>query len=290
MNRSSSRLAVAAMSLAAAFSVFSATVAAPAASAAPAAVVDAGGAIAAPERTSISLHGVTGQQATANAHESRPGLSLVKLYIADWVFKHGTADQRSQATQMIRTSDDGIATRLYAAHPQSIRETAAVYGLGGTAAGATWDSSRTSAADVAAFVDSKRRTNPADPVLAAMASASSVAADGYPQDYGTAQVPGAIGTKWGWSDDRASVHASVSFGADFTVAAITYGTRDQHTADVRAAMSGTAPSSPLPGIPGLPALPDLSQLPGSADIPGLDVPGVEIPEAIADLPLPPGVF
>lgn len=264
------------MSVAAAFAMFAMTIvpASPAA-AAPVAAVDAQGAIVAPARTSMSLHDASGVKDTANAHEPRAGLSLVKLYIADWVYEHGTSADATKATQMIRTSDDAIASQLYAKYPTSISGTAAEYGLGDTVASPRWGYSKTSAADVASFVDAKRRANPSDPVLLAMASAAPVAADGYAQNYGTAQLPGVIGTKWGWSDDRTSMHASVSFGADFTVAAITYGTRDQHTADVRAAMSGTAAADPEPGD---------APKPGDGVIPGLPGSG-----SAEDLPLPPGL-
>ena len=64
-----------------------------------------------------------------------------------------------------------------------------------------------------------------------MATAAPVAADGYRQDFGTSHIPGVWGTKFGWSDDR-TIHASVSTGHGFTVAANTYGDAQTHTADV----------------------------------------------------------
>jgi len=98
----------------------------------------------------------------------------------------------------------------------------------------------------------KKRENPSDPVLVAMNTASPVAADGYRQDYGTATLPGVIGTKWGWSDDRQSIHASASIGPDFSVAANTYGTKE------------TTPS--LPGLPDSPSLPNIPNLPESPNL------------------------
>jgi hypothetical protein len=116
-----------------------------------------------------------------------------------------------------------------------------------------------------------------------MASASPVAADGMRQDYGTAVLPGVIGTKWGWSDDRTSFTASASYGADFSVAAQTNGPAAQLTGDVVDAFQPSAPSpspspspSPAPGIPGLPDL----QLP---DLPELNLP--EMPP-MPELPFP----
>ena len=87
-----------------------------------------------PDRTSISFHhSATGFHAgTANEHESRPGLSIVKLYIADFVLAHGDEAEKVKALHMLRVSDDGIADELYAAHPESITATAHAYGLADT--------------------------------------------------------------------------------------------------------------------------------------------------------------
>lgn len=81
-------------------------------------------------------------------------------------------------------------------------------------------------------------------MLSALATASPVAADGYKQDYGTATLPGVLGTKWGWSDDRSSVNASVSFGPFFSVSASTYGPSQQLTDDVQGAFTNQ-PWNPL---------------------------------------------
>lgn len=65
-----------------------------------------------------------------------------------------------------------------------------------------------------------------------MRNAAPIAADGYRQNFGTATLPGMEGTKFGWADNR-NIHASVSFGHGFTVAANTYGNAGDHTADVQ---------------------------------------------------------
>ncbi|WP_174375385.1 hypothetical protein [Nocardia higoensis] len=77
-----------------------------------------------------------------------------------------------------------------------------------------------------------------------MATAGEYAADGTPQDRGTARIPGVLGTKWGWSDVGAP---EVSFGPGFTVAAHTYGTSAEQTADVLAALPQI-----LAGLTGMP--------------------------------------
>ncbi|PMC68405.1 hypothetical protein [Corynebacterium aurimucosum] len=87
----------------------------------------------------------------------------------------------------------------------------------------------------------------AAPITKGMATAAPAAADGYRQDFGTARIPGIIGTKFGWSDDR-QVHASASFGPGYSVAANTYGSPADLTTDVLGAVevSPQAPSLPTP--------------------------------------------
>jgi len=232
----------------AAAALFAPTVASPSgvASAAPMPNVDQNGNIAAPGRTQISFQStLTGHHVgTANEHESRPGLSLVKMYIADYVFEHGTPEDQAKATQMLRFSDDNIASELYAKYPNSINDRAAKYHLADTHGAAHWGNSTTSTADSVAYLEVKKRENPFGPVLTALASASPVAADGYEQDYGTATLPGVLGTKWGWSDDRRSVNASASFGPFFSVSASTYGPSQQLTDDVQGAFTNQ-PWNPL---------------------------------------------
>ncbi len=93
------------------------------------------------------------------------------------------------------------------------------------------------------FLETRKRDHGlGDPILTALATATPVAAVGYRQDYGTAQLPGVIGTKWGWSDDRTSLHASASYGEDFSVSAHTFGPAAQLTADVLGAFAHQNPA------------------------------------------------
>ncbi|MDV6233123.1 hypothetical protein [Rhodococcus cercidiphylli] len=114
----------------------------------------------------------------------------------------------------------------------------------------------------------KKRTDPASPVLAWMNTAAPVARDGMVQDWGTQQLAGVTGSKWGWADDRSSVVASASIGDDFVVASNTYGPSSTNTDDVLGALGGielTAPPAAvsvpnLPVIPGLPSVEELLQM------------------------------
>jgi hypothetical protein len=159
---------------------------------------------------------------------ARPALSLIKLYIAEYVIEHGTFAEQYAAIDMISSSDDGTAGELYQKYPESIDEVAREYGLLSTRAHARWGSSVTSTYDVVDFIVQLLEKDPTHPILVAMAEATPIAADGYGQDFGTSVLPGVIGTKWGWSDSR-ELHSSVSFGENFVVAAAVTGSAEDLT-------------------------------------------------------------
>ena len=196
--------------------------------------LDTRGVVRAPSRTQVTyLDTKTGKTTgTANQWQPRPGLSLVKLYIADYVLAHGDADDFSTAMRMIRTSDDVLANELYRKYPKSIQTTADYYHLGSTRGARRWGYSMTSTADAVKYLRALRSEDPDSPILEAMAQTTPIAADGYHQDYGTALLPGVTGTKFGWSNDRESVHATISYGEGFIVAAITLGDADELSDDV----------------------------------------------------------
>ncbi|MFC5937999.1 hypothetical protein ACFPVT_01075 [Corynebacterium choanae] len=155
---------------------------------------------------------------TANERLPRPALSLAKLFIADYVFQHGNDEEIAAAVEMIETSNDDIADELYVTFPKAIDATAKRYQLQSTKGDSRWGYSLTSTYDVVRFIAIKLQDDPASPIIDAMRHSAPYAADGYRQNFGTANVAGVIGTKWGWSNDR-DYHASVSFGEDFVVAA-----------------------------------------------------------------------
>ncbi len=204
---------------------------------------------AVPPRTQITLLSDDGTRvSTPNSGESRPALSLSKLYLGHWVLHHGAPADKLQVEQMIRVSDDGIASRLDATYPQAIPQTIAAFGLGQTSHNGYWGAASTSSDDVARFLSQVRHDPVAAPLLAGMVTAAPVAADGYAQNFGTAVVPGAYGTKFGWSNNR-DVHATASVGPGWTLVANTYGGPAAHTDDVSRAVRGGfgAPAAPAPG-------------------------------------------
>ncbi|CAM3954322.1 hypothetical protein [Corynebacterium frankenforstense] len=168
------------------------------------------------------------RRGTASERYARPALSLAKLYIADYVLDHGTVSQRWEAINMISDSSDAAAKDLYTAYPDSIDATAEKYGLESTRSGEDWGYALTSTYDVATFVARVLDADPTSPILVAMARAADVAEDGYEQNWGTALLPGTIGTKWGWSNDK-ELHSSVSFSENFVVAAAVTGSSEDLT-------------------------------------------------------------
>lgn len=214
--------------------------------AAPTPIPAPDGTVSAPARTQVSFAPLAGARTgTANEHESRTAMSIVKLYLAEYVVRHGDPEDREDAAEMIRSSDDAIAERLHATYPGAITATIAEFGLTDTHASGYWGTATTSTYDMVTYLDTKIRTDPGSPVLAAMAAAPERSTDGYAQNFGTALLPGVIGTKWGWTDDRSSAHASASFGTDFVVAASTYGSAEQLSSDVTGAFTD-GPTAPPP--------------------------------------------
>ncbi|AZA11822.1 hypothetical protein [Corynebacterium gerontici] len=188
-----------------------------------------------PDRTQISVQTPVGiNAATPNANESRPALSLSKLYLGYWVLHHGAPEDQAKVEQMIRFSDDNIATELDRKYPQAIPEVIAQFGLTTTHYNGFWGNTTTSTNDMTTFLQAIAMDPVAWPLINGMRTASPVAADGYHQDYGTATLPGIWATKFGWSDDRQSVHATASYGPGFVIAANTDGPSEQLTQDVQA--------------------------------------------------------
>jgi len=232
--------------------------------AAPIPVPAPDGTVSTPTRTQISFAPLSGARTgTANEHESRTAMSIIKLYLAEYVVRHGDPADRDAAVEMIRSSHDGIAERLASKYPGAIAATIAEFGLVDSYASGYWGTATTSTYDMVTYLDTKIRTDPGSPVLAAMSSANDRAADGTAQNFGTARLPGVVGTKWGWTDDRSSAHASASFGPDFVVAASTYGSAEQLSSDVTAAFTD-GPANPSPSDPFcIPIAPPLC-IPGTA--------------------------
>lgn len=162
-------------------------------------------------------------EGTSNERTPRPALSLAKLYIAQYVLEFGDLDERYDAMEMISTSNDEMATEFDDEYPEAIDTIADEFGLLSTSRGSYWGYSVTSTYDVAIFVARLLEEDPMNPILVAMAQTTPTAADGYAQNFGTATLEGAVGSKLGWSDDL-DLHSSVSFGEGWVAAAATAGT------------------------------------------------------------------
>lgn len=172
------------------------------------------------------------RMATNSENDLMPGLSLVKLFIADYVLDHGSASDRKKIIPMIRMSSDALATELFEDYPESISQTAKKYGLNHTISGKRWGVSETSTSDVVKFLSQLKKKNPNSPILQGMKTTSLIAEDGTEQNYGTSVLPRVKGTKFGWSDDK-DMHSSISFGDDFIVAAYAEGSASDLTSVVQ---------------------------------------------------------
>ena len=74
---------------------------------------------ASPRSAVAVVHAGGGVEASRNGWEARPALSLSKLYLGYWVLYHGAPRHKAQVEEMVRTSNDGIASTLDAAYPQA---------------------------------------------------------------------------------------------------------------------------------------------------------------------------
>jgi hypothetical protein len=166
-----------------------------------------------------------------------PALSLIKLYIGQYVLEHGAAADAKRVEKMVSRSDDDLAAEFYELYPESVDSIAEEYGLFSTFGGEKWGVSRTTASDVVSFISQLRLRDSDSVVLQAMREWSPVAADGYRQDFGLAGLPGSEGAKMGWSNQR-TWHSSVVFGPGYVMAAITEGGKLDHTKDVAEGIDG----------------------------------------------------
>ena len=198
-----------------------------------------------PPRTQMTVRYADGTVvSTPNGHESRPALSLVKLYLGTWVLKYGAPEDKARVENMIRFSEDATASDLERKYPQAIPGIIGEYQLGETHHNGYWGNTTTSTEDLARFVGAISTDPAAAPIMKGMATAAPAASDGYRQDFGTARIPAILGTKFGWSEDG-QVHATASFGPGYTVAANTYGSPADLTADVLGAVDvPTPPAAP----------------------------------------------
>ncbi|ALC04664.1 hypothetical protein CDES_00920 [Corynebacterium deserti GIMN1.010] len=194
-----------------------------------------------PDRTQITLINSDGSvEETDNADESRPALSLAKLYLGYYVLGNGSDEDGELVPEMIQFSDDYTADYLESQYPEALPEVIEAFDLEDTEWGGFWGNATTSTTDVARFVAEILDDPVAAPMIDAMTDTADYAADGYAQDFGTYTLSDVEGTKFGWSDNL-DVHSSVSFGPGFVIAANTYGDAETLTDDVQDAVYSLYP-------------------------------------------------
>ena len=194
----------------------------------------------APERSSVVVRIPGHTFGTKNADDPIPGLSLIKLLMADWVLSNRDpdSDEIARLRRMIVDSNDASADKIWEKYGEKmITEQVRRYHLQDTKPeDHRWGYTRSSLPDLALFVSTLRAENPGSPVLWWMRSPARKAADGTVQDWGTGTLPGVYGSKYGWDNDG-SVVASLSYGPGFVVASFTIGDAKDQTEDVHEAMA-----------------------------------------------------
>ena len=102
-----------------------------------------------PPRTQMTVRYADGNSvSTGNSHESRPALSLAKLYLGMWVLKYGASEDKARVENMIRFSEDGTASDLERKYPQAIPSIIGEYRLGETHHNGYWGNTTTSTEDL----------------------------------------------------------------------------------------------------------------------------------------------
>jgi hypothetical protein len=177
-----------------------------------------------------------------------PAMSLVKLVLAlDVINVAGgvgnvDASTLAELKAMITTSDDVIASDLYAAYggSASIDRVIADYGLTGSSPSPEeeyWGDVQITASDVASLLYQALSAADTGSWLAtAMAAATDTAADGFDQDFGVNALDGA-GSKQGWGCCLGGVVAlhSVGFTATSIVVVLSTSYPDQDSSDLQSA-------------------------------------------------------
>lgn len=194
----------------------------------------------APERSIVVVRVPGHTFGTKNSGDPIPGLSLIKLIMADWVLSNRDpdSDEIARLKRMIVDSNDESADKIWEKYGEKmITEQVRKYHLQDTKPeDHRWGYTESSLPDLALFVSTLRAENPGSPVLWWMRSPARKAADGTVQYWGTGTLPGVYGSKYGWDNDG-SVVASLSYGPGFVVASFTIGDADDQTEDVHEAMA-----------------------------------------------------
>ncbi|WBT08060.1 hypothetical protein PAB09_09120 [Corynebacterium sp. SCR221107] len=190
-----------------------------------------------------------GTATTEGSDEPIAALSQAKLFLAYWVLHH-EPDDTDLVVDMIENSDDSIADQLDAEYPTAIDDVIEAFGLDETAYSGYWGEVTTTTNDLAKFLHLIRDDEASKPLMYAMANVAPIAADGYRQSYGTALLPGVVGTKFGWSDDLAA-HSSASFANGYVIVAYTLGSADDLSEDVLGSVEITIAGSSTAAEPTL---------------------------------------
>jgi hypothetical protein len=170
--------------------------------------------------------------ASYNADQQFASMSLVKLLIAldvlasdNWVLPNGATQQKLR--RMLADSNDGIASTMWAANggPAIVTRMASLLGLTGTQPPENpgrWGNTLITAQDVVTvyrYITDELPSPSRDVLLAALAAAPPIAADGFDQYFGIPDgMPNttwAVKQGWGTSGSKAVMTSTGLVGTDF---------------------------------------------------------------------------
>lgn len=188
--------------------------------------------------------------------------SLVKLLIAIVALQDGTDEkERAQITAMLSASDDDIASALWVRYgPDLVPRAAALIGLRHTEAPEVtgrWGEAKVTPHDMVRVYQYVMNNLPPEDhtlIVAALAQAPQLAADGFDQHFG---IPGGLGAQWaikqGWGNNSNAMvlHSTGLVGADWRYVVVLLTEHPLGSGWRTSANSVTAAASALKGhLPG----------------------------------------
>ena len=183
-----------------------------------------------------------------NEDQQYPSLSLVKVLLGYWVFNHGEDIDKPLVENMIRSSNDFIATYLDEKYPEAINNIINDFGLENTHRKEFWGDTYTTAYDTSKFLYGLNFSPNGTIIVDYMRAYDGIAADGTAQNYGVAKIPDNHGVKFGWSNehDYTSTTGYIGENPDYVISVFSIGNENKNTYDSLFAWKSIDPSFVVP--------------------------------------------
>lgn len=183
-----------------------------------------------------------------NEDQQYPSLSLVKVLLGYWVFNHGEDIDKPLVENMIRSSNDFIATYLDEKYPEAINNIINDFGLEKTYRKEFWGDTYTTAYDTSKFLYDLNFSPNGTIIIDYMRAYDGIAADGTAQNYGVAKIPNNRGVKFGWSNehDYTSTVGYIGENPDYVISVFSIGNENKNTYDSLFAWKSIDPNFNVP--------------------------------------------